>query len=364
MKILYIPFSLEDALGDLEVKASKWRKDYESKGKDVVVIYHDSPEIVQKENIQKALREGDCQIYILSHGIDSPELIVANQAKYDEDYKEMAITEVAERFKNDLAIEGFSTDNVVKLYFCDAYAKKNKPRQMAEEFRKQLGEPLQPMEIKYYSDVSICAPGMGVDDTLSSKRAVRSFLLKNDLFCFDLMCAVGRAREFRQGLNVVESRSSEHAFFASAPKAVKYPKFSHPLLTQLAQGLVKMIQSDKVLAKNQSVIIDELLLSLPRNLSDYLVHSLTIGGKNLKFEMRINIKNLEAYLIQSGVIEKPTTSDVDSIKAKQPWVDEDDYFGVINTSFEPLQLDSFLALTDYEEILDMEEQLEHKASLT
>ncbi|KTD15108.1 RNA binding protein (contains ribosomal protein S1 domain) [Legionella gratiana] len=361
MKILYVPFSLEDALGDLESKASKWRKDYESKGKEVVVIYHDSPAIAERENIKKALQDGNCQIYILSHGIDSPELVVANQAKYDEDYKEMAIEEVANRFKNDLVIEGFSTDNIAKLYFCDAYAKKNKPRQMAEEFRKQLGEPLQSMEIKYYSDVSICAPGMGIDDLLSSKRAVRSFLMKNDLFCFDLMCAVGRAREFRQGLNAVESRASDHAFFASAPEAIKFPKFSHPILTQLAQGLVKMVQSDKILAKNQSEIINELLLSLPRNLSDYLVDSLIVGGKNLKFEMRINKKNLEAFLMKSGVIDKPITSPVESTTPKQSWMDEDDYFGKVNTLLEPLNVDGFLALTDYDEILDMEEQLGHKS---
>lgn len=365
MKILYIPFSLEDAFYDLEAKATMWQKEYKNKGKEVAVIYHDSPAVVQQQHIQKALHAGSCQIYILSHGIDRPDLIVANQTKSDEEYKEMTIKEVAERFKTDLVNEGFSSNNIVKLYFCDAYAKNNKPRKMAQEFRDQLAKSLKTMEIKYYSDVNICPPGIGVSDALSAKEALRSFPLKNDFFCFNLLCPVGRVREFRQGLNVIESRSTAHPFFAGTSKPIHYPEYSHVLLKQLAQQLVQMIQNDNVLAKNKSVIIDELLLCLPRTISEYLVDSLSITGKTMKFEMRINLEKLNDYLIKNKVIIKPITPIVDTQKAKQSWIDEEDYSEEINTSsFERLHLGSFLALTDYQEILDMEEQLEHKASLT
>ncbi|WP_238589428.1 hypothetical protein [Legionella cincinnatiensis] len=364
MKILYIPFTFEDALFDLAAKAGKWRKDYESKGKEVVVIYHDSHEIVEKEEVQAALKAGTCQIYILSHGINTPKLIVGNQTKEDENYKELTIEEVAKNFKSDLAIEGFSNNNIVKLFFCDEYARKNKPRQMAEQFRKQLGESHQAMEIKYYTDVSIGLPGTGTDGLLSSKGAVRAFQMKNDLFCFNLSCVVGRARAFRQGLDVVED-ASKYNFFTSARKAVEYPKFSHPILDHLAHELVNMIQHDKFFSKNQSVIIDELLGSLPLDISGYLVESLTITGKNLKFEMRINKSRLEEFLIKSGVIieDESIASPARDTKQKQTWVDEDDYFGAVNTSFTDFHGDDFFALTDYEELLDSEDSLEHKPSL-
>lgn len=364
MKILYIPFTFEDSLFDLEAKASKWRKDYEYKGKEVVVIYHDSNEIVQSEKVQTALKEGNCQIYILSHGINTPKLLVGNQTKEDENYKELTIDEVAENFKSDLMIEGFSNANIVKLFFCDEYAKKNKPRQMAEQFRTQLGESHQSMEIKYYTDVSIGLPGTATDGLLSSKGAVRAFQMKNDLFCFNFSGLVGRARAFRQGLDVVED-TSPYSFFSSAPTPVKYPKFSHPVLNHLAHELVKMIQNDKFFSKNQSMIIDELLASLPLDISDYLVDSITISGKNMKFEMLINRSLLEAFLIKSGVIieDKPIISPSKGANSKQSWIDESDYLGAIDTSFTAFHGDNSFALTDYEEMLDSEEQIEHKSTL-
>lgn len=365
MKILYIPFAFEDSLFDLEAKASKWRKDYESKEKEVVVIYHNSNEIVQSDKVQTALKEGNCQIYILSHGINTPDLIVGNQTKEDENYKELTIEEVAKNFKSDLVIEGFSNNNIVKLFFCDEYAKKNKPRQMAEQFRMKLGESHQSMEIKYYSDVSIGLPGGGTDGSLSSKGAVRAFQMESDLFCFNFLGVVGRARTFRQGLNVVEDTSRKYDFFTSVPKAVKYPKFSHPILNHLARELVKMIQNDKFFSKNQSNIIAELLGSLPLDISDYLVDSLTISGKNMKFEMRINKSRLEEFLIKSGVIieDKPVTSPSKSTNSKPGWIDESDYLGAFDTSFTAFNGDSSLALPDYEEMLDSKEHLEHKLSL-
>ncbi|WP_115700406.1 hypothetical protein [Legionella sainthelensi] len=365
MKILYIPFTFEDSLFDLEAKASKWRKDYESKEKEVVVVYHDSNEIVQSEQVQAALKEGNCQIYILSHGINTPDLIVANQTKEDENYKELTIEEVARNFKSDLVIEGFSNSNVVKLFFCDEYAKKNKPRQMAEQFRTELGDSHQSMEIKYYSDVSIGLPGTGTDGLLSSKGAVRAFQMKSDLFCFNFSGVVGRARAFRQGLDVVEDTSTKYDFFKSVPKTVKYPKFSHPMLHHLARELVKMIQNDKFFSKNQSLIIDELLRSLPLDISDYLVDSITLNGKNMKFEMLINKSRLEEFLIKSGVIieDKPITSTSESTKSKHGWIDETDYLGVLDTSFTAFNGASSFALTDYEEMLDSEDPLELKLSL-
>lgn len=337
MKILYIPFSLEDAFFDLQFKAIKWHKVDEEKGKDVAIVYHGSEQMMKQEKVQQALQAGECKIYILSHGINTPELMVSNQTVEDDTYKVMTINDVAEHFKSDLVIRGFSNDNIVKLFFCDEYGQDNKSCRMAKQFREQLGKAHQAMEIKYYTDVSIGIPGTRIDGLLRAKGAVRSFQMTNDLFYFNLSCVVGRAKNFRQGLDETKAIASKSCFFISSPqKKIKYPEFSHPILKRFAEELVKIVQSDKAFTRNQGIIIDELLQSLPRTITQYLVNSLTINCQNLKLDIRINKPLLESYLIKAGVIspKEKTRNLVSQGKMFfQSRIDEEDSLEVADAQF-------------------------------
>lgn len=362
MKILYIPFTLDEAMFDLDAKARKWLKKYQDKGKDAVVFYHGNEKAALQEQVQKALQEGDCQIYILSHGINTPKLIVGNQSDVDETYKEMTIDEVAANFESDLLSPKFSKDNVIKLYFCDASGKEHKARKMAVRFREQLSEPYQTIPVKYYTDVSIGIPGTyDPKDVLSSKMAKRSVRMSNELCHFNLVYVVGNAKSFRHELDEPKDVVHEPQFFKSAVKAIKYPKFAHPLLKQLAEGLVKIVQDDPIFARNADEIIEELLKNLPRDLKSYLVDSLTITSGKLKLEMHINTPRLESYLSKLGVlpVSEPEHSSLVSKKPVKAWVDEEDFMGTLVV----LGASNLSKLPELTADLDNDEQLGHKFSM-
>jgi hypothetical protein len=293
MKILYIPFSFDDSLGDLVGKVSKWQESYKNRGKELLTLYHSQESVTHQKNILAAVQTGNCQIYILSHGIAGDKLHVCNQPDVDEFFLALTIEEVAKRFQSDFRNITFPEANVIKLYFCDEGTVENKPKLMAELFRAQLGHGYQDLDIKYYTDVSISIPTAQFGTVLVSKNAVRQFSKSNELLCFNLMCQVGTPKDFRQSLN--NSEVANAGFFAGF-RNIKYPKFNHPMIQRLADELVKLIQSDKVLSKAQDGIISGLLEALPKNIEQYLTDSLTIGCPNVKLEMRINKEKLMRYL--------------------------------------------------------------------
>ncbi|WP_454783049.1 hypothetical protein [Legionella sp. WA2022007384] len=310
MNILYIPFSFEDALYDLQRKAKVWYERSKKKNKEVFIIYHDSDKVTNQDNIHKALQNGECHIYILSHGMDTSQLIVCNQTVDDDTYRELTIESVAKNFITDLVIPNFSDKNVIKLFFCDEYRLENKSRCMAEQFRKQLGEALQKMEIEYYSKVSLTVPGIEAQSLFAgAKGAVKVLHMSNDVFDFNLTCLVGKAKMFRHGLNEQTSVSAPSSCLLSARffgrplqhKKVEYPEYSHPILKELAKKFVRIIQSDKLLSKNQDNIIDELLSLLPRNIKSYMVGSTKFTGKSVKLEFNINKEILKLYLKELGI---------------------------------------------------------------
>ncbi|MCW8470948.1 hypothetical protein OQJ19_09860 [Fluoribacter gormanii] len=310
MKILYIPFSIEDALFDLQRKANIWYERSKKKNADVFIVYHDSGKVAQQEKIQQALQNGEGYIYILSHGMDTSKFMVCNQSIDDDTYQELTIEKVAEHFIKDLVISNFSDKNIVKLFFCDECRLENKSRSMAEQFRKQLGESLQKIEIEYYSEVSLSVPGVEEHSLFGgAKGALKTLRMSNDIFDFNLTCLVGKAKTFRHGLNekssisALSSSVSSARFFDSRvqQEKVKYPKYSHPILKNLAEKLVKLIQSDKLLSKNQEHIIDELLAFLPRDIKSYKESSIKFTGKSIKLEFTINKAILALYLNKLGI---------------------------------------------------------------
>jgi hypothetical protein len=362
MKILYIPFSLDDAMFDLDAKARKWLKRYQVKDKDAKVFYHGNDNSALQEQVQKALQEGECQIYILSHGINTPKLIVGNQSIPDETYKEMTIDEVAANFESDLLSPKFSKNNVIKLYFCDESGKEHKARKMAVRFREQLSEPYQTIPVKYYTDVSVGVPGsFYAEGLLNTKAAVRTLHMSNDLCHFNLLYVVGNAKSFRHELDAPKDVVHEPQFFKRAAKAIVYPKFAHPLLKQLAEGLVKIVLDDPIFARNADEIIEELLKTLPRDLKSYLVDSLTITNGKLKLEMHINKPRLESYLSKLGVlpVSEPEHSTAVSKKPVQAWVDEEDFMGALVV----LGASNLSKPPELTADLDNDEQLGHKFSM-
>ena len=354
MKILYIPFTFEESLGDLLAKADKWKEAYKAKGKDVVTVYHGT-ESLDREKINLALESGDCQIYILSHGVDTPEFIVSNQSKMNKYQKTVTVEEVAANFKADLLIPEFNNDNIVKLFFCDEYAQDNKAKKMAETFRDNLGELYRDLEVKYYTDVSIARPGPVVDSQMSTKAALRNLKMGNDLICFNLSCVVGNAKSFRHGLN--ESDTSLGFFSGGNTQYEKiiYPKFSHPILKQLADSLIMAVKNDKILSKRPN-IAQEILNLIPTDLKYYLCQGLTLTCNNINLEMKINKEQLVNMLVKMGISLEglSTESGLNNEKiVPSGWVDNDDFFGNINITYEALD-DSvmFTPLEDYDEVLE------------
>ena len=369
MKILYLPFTVDEAMYDLFPKALKWCHEYRNKGQEVPVIIHHQSEV--PSNVQKALESGDCKIYILSHGINKPELVVGNQTELDEDYQEISIDEIAERFTLDLISPKFNNDNIVKLFFCDEFAQDNKARRMAEQFRSRLDKAHENMEVKYYTDVSIGRPGTG-DEKFGAKLAVRQHQMNSNLFMFQLTCRAGNAKSFRHGLNEPANNSMQ---FFSPPlidNSERFAEFSHPILIKLANAVTDVVLADKILGRNQEAIIKDIVDTLPNQVSDYLVDSLTIEAKNAVLQMKINKPLLKAYLLQEGVI---TSHDDEHLAPAQVhrtnsvWIDEEDYLGIsdkITTSdFTEIDNESTIfSLTDFNEVLSYQSQQTEEAEVS
>ncbi len=304
MIILYIPFTFDGAIVDLTLKAERWLKDYQSKGKDTIIVYHGGLASEKKKPIEKALETGDCQIYILGHGKENSELMISNQAVVDEYSKTLSIQEVAAHFQQDLMFAHFSNQNVVKLFFCDVYGQDEKSKEMAEAFRECLGKPHQSLDVNYYTDVCVSTQ-QKPDSQLRTKKGVRHVQITNPVFSFQLQCIVGSAKSFRQGLNEAGNPNTLFLSSTSKPQKITYPKYSHHFIRQLAEILVHAIQSDKILSQQQDSIISELLPLLPNKLSNYLVDGFQIEVENFVFEMKINKQKLLQYYMAKADISLP-----------------------------------------------------------
>ncbi|WP_454786148.1 hypothetical protein [Legionella sp. WA2024007413] len=315
MKILYIPFSFEDALFDLQKKANVWYERSKRNGEELFIIYHGSGKVDTQLSLKQALQKGQCHIYILSHGMNTSKYTVCNQSIDDDAYQELGIEDVAAHFTEDLVIPNFSDNNVIKLFFCDEYRQENKSRSMAEQFRKHLDKSLQKIEIEYYSEVSLSVPGAARSVLGGAKGALKTLHMTNDLFDLSLTCLAGKAKTFRHGLNEqpftsVSSFSVSARFFdpPRKPEKINYPEYSHPILQEFAEKLVRIIQCDKILSKNQHYLIGELLFLLPRDIKSYQVSGLKFTGKSIILEFNINKELLNLYLNQFAISPEQSES--------------------------------------------------------
>ncbi len=329
MKILYIPFEVDDCFGDLEAKAARWQENYQKKGKDTLIVYHKGLTPAKKKLVEEKLKAGECKIYVVSHGMSGPEFEVANQDEVDDDLKTLSVQEIAQHFQQDLMLEGFSNNNTVKLYFCDVHAQDEKAKKMAMAFREQLGKDYSTMDVQYYTDVSICYPTSTPqeDKELSNRKlAFGAIEMKSPLFAFRLKYPIGRAKEYRHSLNEEQKQESSSRFFKSKPPPVDYSKFTNPLIKKFAENLVRFIQEDKLLSKKQEEIIKELFAILPDNINDYLGNKLTIKGTNLHLTLMINKPLFLEFLKAEGYspAEAEQSTKTKPVEKVSVWLDPED----------------------------------------
>ncbi|WP_419418590.1 hypothetical protein ACNVED_08475 [Legionella sp. D16C41] len=315
MIILYIPFKWEDCLFDLCFKAEKWREIYKSRNKDVKVLYYDSQSSNGQTEIKQALAKGNCQIYILGHGINNAKLEVCNGSDLNSSYQTLPIKTLGERFRKDLLIPQFHKSNTIKLFFCDEYCKADKARRMAIAFRESLGQEYRNLDIKYYDKVSIGLTNAKLAKYFyGTKIALHKIIKANEFFKFELDCFVGTGKAFRHGLNGPDDRTS--LLYDVYPKeAIPFDKFTNPLIKKLAQFLVHQIQSDKILAQRQDIIIRELLAILPDNLEKYLNNELIIAGNLVLLKIKVNTLALSNFskLSSRSSLFQPSNSKAKSI---------------------------------------------------
>lgn len=359
MKILYIPFTLEDALFDLYLKAQKWQKQYVLNNKEAAIMTHkEAHKQLTEPSIRDALQTGKAKIYILSHGIGSQELKVANQSIEDESYQELTIAEVAQRFQHDFLNQSFSTQNIVKLYFCDEDRLGKKPEKMATVFRKQLGNSYQSLDVHYYTDVKLSIPINQEEQGLfsSEKQARRRIQLASDLVYFDLLIAVGKPQNFRQSLNTPRNPFGFYNGTNLPDQEINETlNLENPFTHALVKALSNVIQADKVLCRQHDKIIKELIPLLPASPAFYYVDSLTLTGAHFRLELRINKEKLKEFFIQHQLINAHDLAFLDSednaVKPaitppqSNPWIDPEDLLGTFSIVQEPID---FLPLDDYD----------------
>ena len=356
MIILYVPFELDDAFGDLVSKADRWRDNYLNKDKETIIVYHNGLTTANQKLIADKLESGGVKIYILSHGVDGSEHSVVNQEDDDEFVKSLTIEQVAEHFKQDLMFGQFSNKNTVKLYFCDVHAKDEKAKKMAEAFRGNLGKSFQSLEVQYYTDVSISAPVTSANQEkgfASGKNASRIIQIQHPLLCFELSYLIGRAKEQRHGLSD-KKPPVKTPFFSSSKARFTIPEFSHPLLQKFAESIISFIQEDKLLSKKQDEVIKELFAILPTDLKEYAVDSVTLRNTNLKITLKINKSLLKEFLKQDHLAPEEKASSAQKDKTdtvKSGWVDSEDLLEEEHFSFSrPTELLDFKNLEDYSEL--------------
>jgi hypothetical protein len=310
VNILYIPFTVDEAMFDLYLKAQKWQEVYQALNKEVpIIIHHGSvkPEHIVK--IEEAIKSSQCKVYVLSHGIDTEEMAVANQANilfegimdFDEEIKILPIEEVARRFQQDLMLPGFEAKSKVRLYFCDAFDRNKKAQKMAQLFKDTLDEQKQTTAIQYYANVSIARPSTKKDN-LGVKTAVRIITADNPLISLTLLCKAGTVKQFRHELGTPPLIGP---FFAKPEKGlatISFDEFKHPLVKQFAQLLVEKISSDDYLIGTKASIIYELLSILPKELDDYQLGTIELNCPN--FHLKLDIKRTPKEFQQMNTVPK------------------------------------------------------------
>lgn len=277
MIILYIPFTPEESVTDLSVKAEAWKKKYDAKTQNSIVILHYKTIDASKEQYEKikqAIQHGQVKIYVLAHGVDTKEYMVSNVSNPEDKLnKIISIDEVAEKFKEDfLTGIRFNKKNNINLYFCDTYILDNKAKKMAKKFEECLKYGSKDLKINYYSGANVMGPSYTRTDYSlvllkgenraglkgAEKRIAMTFM--NDLFHLEINL-LGNPSAFKHALH--RDKYSDQAIVSPGFfDGIDLDKIN-PMYKDIIKGLIKEIDKqwmfNPIMRGRKAKIINEII---------------------------------------------------------------------------------------------------------